>query len=66
MQGGLSPTIVKGTVFCFQGIWVVLDCLREFYPWLMFDDMKDLSNRQLQGVKAEASSVFTIVGGAFF
>ena len=44
----MSATIVKGTVSCFQGICVVLDSFREFHTWLMFDDVKDLVNRQLQ------------------
>jgi len=43
----------------------MLDCLREFHPWLMLNDVKDLANRQLQWVKIEASSVFAVVGEAF-
>ena len=42
-----------------------LGCLREFHPWLMLDDVNDLVNRHLQGVKTEASSVFAVVGEAF-
>ena len=36
--------------------------LGEFHPWLMLDDVKDLVNRQPQGVKIGASSVFAIMG----
>jgi len=56
---------MEGTVPCFQEICVVLGWLREFLTWLMLDDMKDLVNRQLQGVKTEASSVFAVVGKVF-
>jgi len=65
VQGGVSSTVVKRTVSYFEGICVVLGCLREFHSWLMLDDVKDLVNRQLQGVKDEASSAFTVVGEEF-
>ena len=60
MQGGVSPTAVKRTVPASR-ICVMLGSLREFYLWLMLDNVKDLVNRQLQGVKTEASSVFSVV-----
>ena len=59
----MSPTAMKRTVF--QGICIMLDCLREYHPWLMLDDVKDLINRQLQGVKTGVSSVFAVVREAF-
>ena len=49
MLGGVYLTVVKRTVSCFQGIYVKLGSLREFYPWLMLDDVKNLVNRQFQG-----------------
>jgi len=36
----------------------MLGWLWEFHPFLMLDDVKDPVNRQLQGVKIEASLVF--------
>jgi len=65
MLGGMSSTAVKRTVPCFEGIRVMLGYLKEFHSWLMLDDVKDLVNWQLQGVKTEVSSVFAIVGEAF-
>ena len=44
---------------------VVLSCLIEFHPWLMVED-KDLVSQQLQGVKTNASSIFIVIGEAFF
>jgi len=49
MLGGVSLTVMKGTVPYFQGIYVVLGSLKEFYPWLMLDNAKNMINRQLQG-----------------
>ena len=65
MRSGVSPIAVKGATSCFQEVWVVLGCLKEFQSGLMLDDVKDLINRHLQGVKTGASSVFGLVGKAF-
>jgi len=64
MHGGVSPTVVKEITSCFQEVWVVLGCLREFQSQLMLDDVKNLVNRELQGVKAMGFSVFVVIGGA--
>jgi len=49
MRGGTSPTTMKGTTFRFQGVWVVLGCLREFHSRLMLDDVKDMVNQKVHG-----------------
>jgi len=49
---------------CFQEVWVVIDCLREFQPGLMLDDVEDLIDREIRGVKVVESSVFVVVGEA--
>ena len=38
--------------------------LREFQPGLMLDDVEDLIDREVQGVKVMESSVFAIIEGA--
>ena len=42
MRSGMSPTAMKGATSCFQEVWVMLGCLREFQLGLMLDDVKDL------------------------
>jgi len=61
----VPPTAMKRTVPYFKGICVMLDWLGEFHPWLIPDDVKDLVNWQLYGVKTEASLVFVVAGEAF-
>ena len=43
MLGGMSLTVVKKIVPCFQRIYVMPGSLRD-----MLDDLKNLINRQLQ------------------
>ena len=56
MQGAPDCLLLEDVSFGYLG---------EFHPWLILDDVKDLVNRQLQGVKTEASLVFVVVGEAF-
>jgi len=49
MHDGVSLTAVKGTTSCFQEVLVMLACLKEFYPQLMLDDIKDLVNQSFRG-----------------
>ena len=63
MHGGVSLTTVKGIASCFREVRVVLGYLREFHLRLMLDYVKDLVNQELQGVKAEESSVFAVARG---
>jgi len=63
---GVSPTVVKGATSCFQGVWILSGYLGEFQLGLMLDDMEDLINQEVQGVKVMESSVFVVVGGASF
>jgi len=65
MQCGVFPTLIEGAIPYFQKICVILGWLGEFHLWLMLDNVKNLVNQQLQGVKIEASSDFTVVGEAF-
>ena len=51
MLSGVSPTTVKRTVSYFQENCVMLVYLRELYSWLMLDDVKNLVNDNLKGVK---------------
>ena len=55
MRSGMSLTAIKGATSYFQGFWVVFDCLREFQSRLMLDDVEDLINREVQGVKVMES-----------
>jgi len=56
LRCGVPLTAMKGATSYFQGAWVVSDCLREFQPRLMLDDMKDLIDRKAQG--AEGDGIF--------
>jgi len=47
MHSGMSPTAMKGAIFGFQEVWVVLGCLREFQPRLMLDDVEDLVDQEV-------------------
>ena len=66
MLHGVSLTAVKGATFCFKRVWVVSGCLREFQPRLVFDDVEDLVDREVQGVKVTEPSAFAVIGGTFF
>ena len=39
----------------------MLGCHRKFHPRLILDDVKNLVNQELQGVKAKDSPVFPVV-----
>jgi len=64
MQGGVSPTTMKGTTSWFQGFCVMFGHFWKFHSRLMLDDMKDLINRQLQGGE-DWGSAFTLIGEVF-
>ena len=63
MCSGVSSTVVKEATFCFQEVWVMLGCLREFESGLMLDDVEDLVDRVVSGVKTVEFSIFPVVGG---
>ena len=42
----------------------MLGYIREFQPGLILDEVEDIIDREVLGVKAVKSSIFTIVGGA--
>ena len=61
MRSGMSPTVVKGATSCFRGVCIAFGCLGEFHSGLMLDDVEDLIDQEVQGVKVMKSSVFVVV-----
>ena len=51
MLHGVSPITMKGAASCFKGVWVVSGYLTEFQPGLMLDDVEDLVDQEVQGVR---------------
>ena len=60
----VPPTAMKGATSCFQRVWVVPGSFEELQPGLLLDDMEDLINREIQGVKVMEPLAFAVVGRA--
>jgi len=55
MVRDVSPTAVKGAIFCFKGVWVMSGCLREFQSGLILEYVEDLVNQEVQRGKSDGS-----------
>ena len=64
MLHGVSPTAMKRAASCFKRVRVASGSLREFQPALMLDNMEDLVDWEVQGVKVMEPSAFAVDGGA--
>jgi len=62
MLCGVSPTSMKRAASCFKRGRVAFGSLREFHSGLMLDNVEDLVDWEVQGVKVMEPSTFAVTG----
>ena len=61
---GVSPAVMERVASCLKRVRVASDSLREFQPGLVLDDVEDLVNWEVQGVKVTELLAFAVIGKA--